>query len=195
MASCEQREIDRREALRRAARLLGGVLSAPTIAGVLAGCGSSHADATTFAPRALSSEQLEGVATIADLILPETDTPGARSVGVHQFIDTMLAEYYTALDRQRFLTGLADVDARAQKAGGRPFLRCSGDEQRAIIEALDRETYAASGAPFFRTFKELTLVGYYTSHVGATQELKYARVPGRFEGCVPMTTVGRAWSV
>jgi hypothetical protein len=48
--------------------------------------------------------------------------------------------------------------------------------------------------PFFHTMKELTLLGYYTSQIGATQELKYAPVPGRFDGCVPFATVGRAWS-
>ena len=190
MSQRDPLEIDRREVLRRAALLLGGVLAAPTIAGVLAGCGSSHADASTFTPRALTSDQSELVATIAEHILPETDTPGARSAGVHRFIDTMLAEYYAASDRRDFAAGLADVDARAQKACGRVFSRCSADQQRAIVESLDRER-----TPFIRTFKELTLVGYYTSQVGATQELKYARVPGRFEGCVPLSTVGRTWSV
>ena len=48
--------------------------------------------------------------------------------------------------------------------------------------------------PFFRTMKELTLLGYYTSQIGATQELKYAQVPGRFDGCVPFSSIGRAWS-
>jgi hypothetical protein len=47
---------------------------------------------------------------------------------------------------------------------------------------------------FFRRMKELTLLGYYTSQPGATQELKYAQVPGRFDGCIPFATVGRAWA-
>ena len=191
-------DIDRREALRRAALLIGGMLSAPTIAGVLAGCESRHADATTFVPRALTEDQLELVATMAEHILPTTDTPGARAVGVHRFIDTMLAEYYPAADTQRFVSGLADVDARAHRLAERRFLDCSPAQQVALLETLDREAFsmlAAAPTPFFRTLKELTLVGYYTSQPGATQELKYARVPGRFSGCVPLTAVGRTWSV
>ena len=181
------RTIDRREALRRAALMLGGVISAPVIAGVLAGCGRRRSGA-------LSSEQLELVATIADHILPETDTPGARAVGVHEFIDAMLVEGYTGDGRARFFAGLADVDARARAACGRPFLECARAQQRALLEDLDRETLAQPAA-FFRTVKELTLVGYYTSEIGATRELHHQPVPGRYDGCVPLATIGRTWAV
>src|SRR5260370_40881950 len=93
--------IDRREALRRAALVL---------AGVLAGCEARRAPAAGWRPRGLSAHQAEMVATIAEHILPETDTPGARAVGVHPFIDAMVAESYTAQDRQRFLDGPAGFD-------------------------------------------------------------------------------------
>src|SRR5437667_12748572 len=130
----------RREALRRAALMLGGVISTPVIAGVLAGCGRRRSGA-------LSSEQLELVATIADHILPETDTPGARAVGVHEFIDAMLAEGYADPDRARFIAGLADVDARARAACGRPFLECAREQQRAVPDDPDRQTFAAPATP------------------------------------------------
>lgn len=232
--------IDRREALRRAAALLGGALSAPAIAGVLAGCEARGGAAGNgggggdWAPRALSGDQAEMVATIAEHIIPETDTPGARAAGVHRFIDTMLAEYYPAAERERFLAGLADVDARARRGCDRAFLRCEAGEQRKVLDQLDAETFAAPGQqqpprpdpskqtergesatppgdlrpdttkratsqpeppPFFRTMKELTLLGYYTSELGATKELRHAPVPGRYEGCVPLAQVGRAWAV
>jgi hypothetical protein len=245
--------IDRREALRRAALLLGGALSAPAIAGVLAGCGGDAHRASggeSWTPRALTAEQGELVATIAEHVIPETDTPGARAAGVHRFIDAMLAEYYPAAERERFVAGLAEVDARARRECGRVFLRCDAARQRALLDRLDAEAYAAApppprptpdpvqqterGAagtkapadvrsdssrqlsrnaapqvtphaaapvsprdvPFMRTMKELTLLGYYTSEVGATKELRWVPVPGRFEGCVPLAKVGgRAWAV
>ncbi len=193
-----QRTIDRREALRRAALLLGGALSASTVAGVLAGCEARRTPNGAWAPRALSSDQLELVATIAEHILPETDTPGARTVGVHRFIDAMLADSYPDEERRRFLAGLSDVDARAQRSCGRAFLRCATAEQRTLLEQLDRETFGATAppeVPFFRLMKELTLVGFYTSEAGATRELRHAPVPGRFEGCVPLDQIGRAWAV
>jgi hypothetical protein len=165
--------IDRREALRRAALVLGGVLSAPLAAGVLAGCEARGVPDGTWRPRVLTPRQAELVASITDQILPDTDTPGARAVGVHRFIDALLAESYSAAERERFVTGLVEL--------GR---------QRAQLERLDREAQ-----PFFRSLKELTLVGYYTSEVGATRELHHAPVPGRFDGCVPLAQVGRTWAV
>src|SRR5437762_10021618 len=65
-----QETIDRREALRRAALLLGGALAAPTVAGVLAGCQAARVPDGAWAPRALSRAQVELVAAMAEHILP-----------------------------------------------------------------------------------------------------------------------------
>ena len=174
--------IDRREALRRAALVLGGMLSAPLAAGVLAGCEARGVPDGTWRPRALTPRQAELVASITEQILPETDTPGARAVGVHRFIDALLAESYSAEERERFVAGLGELERALQAS--------PPDQQRAQLERLDREAQ-----PFFRSLKELTLVGYYTSEVGATRELHHAPVPGRFDGCVPLAQVGRTWAV
>ena|SRR5436309_947748 len=205
--------IDRREALRRAALLLGGALAAPTVAGVLAGCQAARVPDGAWAPRALTRAQADLVAAMADHMLPETDTPGARAAGVHRFIDAMLAESFPPSERERFLAGLAEVDARAARTSGRPFLQCAPANQRALLEVLDCEAFAATtsppdrararkggtrdepAVPFFRTMKELTLLGYYTSEIGATRELHHAPVPGRYDGCVPLAQVGRTWAV
>ena len=188
--------VDRREALRRAATFLGGVLSAPAIAGVLAGCDSRGADGTW---RALTSEQGKLVATVAEHIIPETDTPGARAAGVHVFIDLMLAGHYGDEDRTRVLDGLTELDARAERECGVAFIRCSTPEQRALLTRIDQEAFAPMAGPgeipWFRTIKELTVLGYYTSEIGATQELRHVAVPERFEGCVPLDQIGRTWAV
>jgi hypothetical protein len=226
--------IGRREAIRRATLVLGGALSASAIAGVLAGCDAGASHAASWKPRALSSEQAELLATIAEHIVPQTDTPGARAAGVDRFIDTMLADYHQPAERDRFLAGLADVDARAKRAHSRTFSRCDATQQRGILETLDREAFPpragaatvtndegketerggagtpvlpsvkgdsdrrgpeAARRPFMRTMKELTVLGYYTSEIGATKELRYVQVPGRFEGCVPLTANDRTWAV
>lgn len=193
--------IDRREALRRTSLLLGGMISAPTLAAVLLGCDTAPPAPGGWTPRALSALEATQVATIAGHIIPTTDTPGAREAGVDRFIDRMLAEYYSPDSRAAFLRGLAGVDQRSRAARGKAFLDLTAREQLALLTALDAEAYrgetgsAASRQPsFIRTMKELTLLGYYTSQTGATQELKYVQVPGRFEGCVPFASVGRSWA-
>ena len=189
----------RREALRRAAILLGGVISAPTIAGILAGCDSRSAGNGTWTPLALTTGQAALVATIAERIIPETDTPGARTASVHVFIDKMLAEHYAPGDKQRVLDGLATIDARTREQCDGNFLDCSAEQQRAVLEIIDQEAFAKiperREVHWFRTLKELTLLGYYTSEVGATQELRHVAVPGRADGCVPFAQIGRTWAV
>src|SRR5260370_34913214 len=107
--------IDRREALRRTALVL---------AGLVAGCEARRAPAAGWRPRVLGTDQAEMVATIAEHIVPETDTPGARAVGVHEFIDAMLADGYAGEDRPRFFPGLADVAPRPRASCGPPPLEC-----------------------------------------------------------------------
>lgn len=200
MTTPERALLDRREALRRVTLLLGGALSAPAMAGVLAGVSacerSGRVPGASWTPRALTPLQGETVAVVAEHIIPETDTPGARGVGVHEFIDTMLAEYYGEAERVQFAAGLADLDRRSHAMHDVDFLDASADQQRLLLVAVDRESYggAQPAPPFFRMMKELTLLGYYTSEAGATRELRYEQVPGRFDACIPFADVGRAWA-
>ena len=208
-------DISRREALRRSAWLLGGTLSAPTILGVLAGC---RADTSTaWVPRTLTPHQHDTVEAIAEIIIPTTDTPGARAAGVGRFVDAMFSDYYPAKDRRRFLDGLSRVDSQAKRRHGRAFTDLPADQQTAMVLEMDQAAFAelpgtvgqpfrpelvpelrksdvaagegvgaspkeaASPSPteedigrdsFFRTMKELAVVGYYTSEVGQTRELR-----------------------
>ena len=189
--------ISRRQALEQVAILLGGAISAPTVAGVLSRpTRRAWAASPAWAPRTLSPAQLELVATVAEHIIPQTDTPGARAAGVHRFVDTLLSDHYPATERDRFLAGLADVDARAQSAHGQPFSQCSREQRVALLSEMDARAYASSRGEdgwFFRRLKELTIVGYYTSEFGAMQELHVSPF-GAYRGDIPYASVGRAWS-
>ncbi len=67
------------------------------------------------------------------------------------------------------------------------------DEQGNEVDA-PQIAAVEDGPPFFRQLKELTLSGYYTSEVGASQELQWLAAPGRYDADVPLSEVGRAWS-
>ena len=138
--------IDRREALRRAAILLGGVISAPTLAAILQRDNLAWAAAVgdapgPWVPRTLSTAQAELVATIADRVIPPTDTPGGRAAGVHQFVDTLLTDYYPVAERDRFIAGLQGVDFRALRAHKKPFVKLTRRQQDALLGKLDRDTF------------------------------------------------------
>lgn len=189
----------RRQALRRVGALLGGVISAPTAAGVLSGC--ERITGPDWSPRTLTTEQNEMVDTIAEIIIPTTDTPGARAANVNRFVDALLTDSYLPKDRDRFLSGLETTNARCKKRYESPFVECTEAQQRALVAELDDETFGPDAPefdperpPFFRMMKELTIIGYYTSEIGASQELKTSIVPGRYDGDVPYEKIGRAWS-
>lgn len=194
--------ISRRAALARTAALLGSALAAPTIAGVLAGCGDQKTSGTAAAQalRALTPEQEQLVAAVAEVILPATDTPGARDVGVSLFVDRMLADYHTAEAREKFAAGLARLDASAQAQHGKAFVSCTAAQQFALVDALDAQLFdpkaehtGADPRAFYGVLKELTLAGYYTSEAGATRELRVNPM-GRWRADVPYTQLGAGWA-
>ena len=188
--------MNRREMLERVALLMGGTLSASAITGILAAFEPPKEAA--YAPQTLTSTQDELVATIAELIIPTTDTPGGRAAGVNRFIDGMLTSIYAEAERKRFLRGLVGLEARA-KARGSSFLGSSVSTQVQILSELEAESVAAraSGTAhenLFHLLKELTLIGYYRSEIGATQEQRWLMWPGYYKGDVPYKEIGRAWS-
>jgi hypothetical protein len=187
--------ITRREAVARTALLLGGTLAASSVAGAENTAWRTPSPAWRL--RTLSTDQSELVATIAEHIIPATDTPGARAAGVDRFVDTILTNYYGVAECQRFLDGLADVDARALKEHGKTFLATTPQQQVALLTALDAESFPPDAAPtngwFFRRMKELTLLGYYTSEVGAMTELKLNPM-GVYRGDIPYRSIGHSWA-
>lgn len=154
--------------------------------------------ATQAAPHTLNAHQAETLTTIAELILPRTDTPGATDVGATAFIDLILTEWYDDADRSRFLSGLADVDARSQRLFGKNLVDSSALQQSEILTDLGAQMMeeaervrdqpptlgeVPSGVNFYSMLRRLVLTAYYTSEAGATQELHFEMIPDRYEGC------------
>jgi len=185
--------MNRRDMLSALGRALAIPLLSDLPVGRLEAVGrATHARARGRALRVLDPHQTETVATIAEMIIPETDTPGARAARVHEFIDLLLAEWFSDEDRARFLAGLADVDTRSRDLFGVDFVTATEPQRGAILSGLDAEATALQRAKtkpqrhFFRQMKSLTLYGYYTSEIGAA-ETHYEIIPGSFDGCMPLS--------
>ena len=155
----------------------------------------------TAALKALDPHQNATVATISELIIPQTDTPGAKAARVNEFIDLIVAEWYDQEEKSTFLTGLAGVDQHSQSSFSKNFVDCSNKQQIQILNDLDEEARVKSEPPprrrvrnappeekpFFFMIKQLTLIGYYTSEIGFEQELHEEIIPARHAGCVPLS--------
>lgn len=197
--------MDRRELLKGIGLLLGGSISPAVASAVLAD------DVRLDAPgqrqlQTLSADEDRLVTAIAETIIPATDTPGAKGARVNEFIDLLLSEWFEREETERFLAGLADLDSRSRAETGQPFADLGPDRQLALLQPLEREASEAraaarnggsdpnKGLSFFSSMKELTLVGYYTSEIGMTQELLMPEITSTFSGCVPFDEIGRSWS-
>lgn len=187
--------MNRRDALKHVGILLGGVVSAPVINAVLSGCQASD----PWKPKILTEEQNDIVTVICDMIIPETETPGAKTLQVNRFMDLIVSDWYKDKDRDRFLNGFAQLADRCQKTSGKTFLDMTPEERTTLLTDLDKEGIDArmedeENLTFFAMAKELTLVGYFTSETGTKQELSYKPVPGLYHGCISTDEVGKAWA-
>ena len=142
--------------------------------------------AQDWAPRVLSARQNDQVNALSDLIIPETDTPGAKAVLVNRFIDDVLNKAQPAV-REEFLSGLAWIDARSKTLFGKDLLTASAAEQTGLLTRLSTEGSQEQriGIDFFQAIKSMTINGYYTTEIGLRRELGD---PGQlflpqFQGC------------
>src|SRR6266566_7960460 len=186
--------IDRREAIRRVTVLLGGVALVGG-GGLVAACErAQNRAATTSAAGTFTAQDIAFLDEVADTILPETKTPGAKAAHVGAFMALMVTDTYEEREQGIFRDGMRQMDAAS-------FMAATPAQRLALLERLDREQKAymdarARGAPahYFRMMKELTLLGYFTSEIGCTQAMRYEETPGRFEPCVPYTPGETAWA-
>ena len=181
-------------------KALSAVTAHALFPAVLAGAAEAAARLDTgqaWTPRWIRPPRAAMLEALVDTILPATDTPGARQARVHVFVDLALRDCYTAAEQALFLDGLEALARECETAHGRPFEACSPEERHALLARLDAASYAPdTGArgSFVRILKELTLVGFFTSRIGATQALAYEAVPGGVRGCLELRPGQKAWA-
>ena len=190
--------MNRREALSSVALLLGG-----TIIGAeafLSGC--TNADKNVGAAGLnFSKDDIAFLDEVGETIIPTTSTPGAKATKIGEFMQTIVRDCYEPKDQQMFVDGLKKLEEACEKKYGKGFLSCTPEQRHDLLVELDKEQkdYMAKKKPedpshYFRAMKELTIWGYFTSEIGATQALRYKAVPGKYEGCIPYKKGDKAWA-
>lgn len=138
--------------------------------------------------RTLNPAQRALVTNIAEMIIPETDTPGATSVKVPEFIDLILTEWASDEDRAAFLAGLSDIDARAAAMGTPRFVDMPAPKKIELLTTLDGARGDKTGAGLaFGRLKALTVYGYFTSKFVDQEILKTQMFFNGYQGSVPFT--------
>jgi hypothetical protein len=144
--------------------------------------------------------ELKILTRAADVIVPVTDTPGAVAAGVPRFIDALARHWMLPEELAQLHAGLADLDKRAKERYKRGFAACTPAQAADILQALrasspyEGRTFELAAriedpkAPFYLRLRDLVVLGYFTSEIGSTKELRYVPVPGRFDGDVDIKT-------
>ena len=197
--------MQRRDAL----KLLAAGAVVPALAPELFAFFQEAHPASGYALRTLNPHQNSTVVLMSEIIIPETDTPGATGARVNEFIDVILTEWAIEQDRNHFLEGLAGVDKQSNELYGKDFVDASAVQQLTLMRAMDEAVGMAGSRParhgntvperdtqlrgnFFTVFKGITLHGYYTSEVGFSRELGLQIIPGAQHGCVPVAIEKKA---
>ncbi|PWJ58769.1 gluconate 2-dehydrogenase subunit 3-like protein [Dyadobacter jejuensis] len=176
--------MNRRVAVQRITMMLGGVISAPLMAGIL----NEKTNHGGFIDP--TAEQKLLIAEVADVIIPTTTTPGAKAAGAEDFIIRVLRDCYELPAQQQYYKGLGKLDALAKSKFGKGFVALSTENKNAVV----LETTKVD-KPFFKMMKDLTVTAYFTSEIGCTQALDYLPIPGRFEGTWPMPKGQKSWAL
>lgn len=196
--------IDRREAIRRVAVALGAVTFVGGNA-LLAACSRERPvleDGERIGD--FTRDDVAFLDEVAETMLPETGTPGARAARTGAFMALMVTDTYDESSRQVFRNGMRALDQASRESTNAPFMSATPSQRLALLERLDREqlsymkardeSLAEPPAHYFRMMKELALLGYFTSEIGCTQAQRYVESPGRFDPCVPHRPGERAWA-
>lgn len=142
---------------------------------------------------------------LAEIIIPQTDTPGAKAAGVGKFITTMIRDCTSRPAQNNFINGLEELADYAKDHFDKPFLACMPEEKTKIMQHFEEKGKPYKGVmgkveskylgdPFFITLKRYTVMGYCTSRVGATSALQYDYIPGAYQAALPLQAGQKAWA-
>jgi hypothetical protein len=131
-----------------------------------------------WTPVLVNASQATVLAEVVETIIPTTATPGAKAARVHVFVDLALARCVAPEKQQPVLAALDGL--------GNGFVAASPADRAARLGALDKDAFAL--------LKELTVLGYFTSEIGATHALAYDKVPGGYWGCLDLKPGQRGWA-
>ena len=191
--------MNRRDALSRVALILGGTIVGANI--FLEGC--KPADKKQITGVDFQPEDIAYLDEIADTILPTTaSSPGAKAAAVGTFMTVMVKDCYDEKEQKIFIDGMNKIHEASKKKHDKDFMESSPQQRHDLLVELDKEQKEHSTnkkkedpAHYFRMIKELTLLGYFTSEIGATKALRYVESPGRYDGNAPYKKGDKAWAI
>lgn len=186
--------MERREAVQYISLLLGGTLVGSNA--FLTGCKTKTGKQTNF-----DEDDIAYLNEVANTILPETSTPGAKAAMVGQFMTVMINDSYEEKDQKIFHEGMKKLNDLSEKTYDDSFMKINENQRHELLVKLDQEQKEymknkkkEEPSHYFRMMKELTMLGYFTSEIGCTKARRYVESPGKYDGCVPYKKGDKAFA-
>lgn len=171
--------MNRRVALKNVALVVAGVVLLPA-------CDLSKPSAEGL--QAFLSPKQEGLlAEITETFIPATDTPGAKDLGVPEYIQRMVTDCYDQDIQQEFLQGMERVENVAKRDYGKSFAALGMAERTEVLRNMGSSADEVD-KKFFGFVKGLSIAGFMTSEYVMTNHTDYKMIPGHYYGCIPVPT-------
>jgi hypothetical protein len=192
-------EKSRRNFLKGFTTLLGGIAVGSLLTGDAISVAMAYvpnSDSILTDGKVFNKSQLMLLKQICSIVIPKTDTLGAAEVDTHGFIDNQLFHCHTKEEQKTVLALLKLVNESAKKQLSMSFMKLTSEQQFQLLNDFDlgRQRFNQTQRDDFKLLKQYICFGYYTSEVGATQELRYDPVPGGFQGSIPYKNLDPSWA-
>ncbi|WP_299256443.1 gluconate 2-dehydrogenase subunit 3 family protein [uncultured Aquimarina sp.] len=212
--------MNRREALKNIGLSAGYIAATPAIFSILQSCQKEYI--LDWTPELLSIDEGKALEQIVDLIIPETDIPGAKSLHVPMFIDKFINNGIDKVEEvQMFKYGagviltelgineekdIDDVTVEEYDALLNKYLKLPKETQKKYWEEmsevktpedLEKTSQEVISFVFLSSVRDIAIYGFKTSKEIAENVLNYLPVPGEYVGCdsVQNLTGGKDWAL
>ncbi|CAH8283599.1 gluconate 2-dehydrogenase subunit 3-like protein [Mariniflexile fucanivorans] len=184
-------------------KALGSILGLTGI-GIVSYVGLKYVSGNSASNKGQLPKYLNLIAELVDVIIPPTETPGAKEAKVQDYIVDFMESCASNKEYNNFFNGLNDLQETCLNTYDASFENCTMEQKMVLLEDLDNNSGSNSlfskinnklrGRSFFNLLKTLTIEGYCTSELGTTVHLNYAPVPGKYEAITTINTNQKAWA-
>jgi hypothetical protein len=122
---------------------------------------------------------------LVEIIIPETDSPGAKSLGVHKYVSSILNDCYPDNLKVISQNMIKFLNDKAFTVSGKNFTESDKKVRFELFAALEKGE-SVEAKSFFQLMKKLTIQGFTSSEYFLTTYRSYQMAPGFFHGCVPV---------
>lgn len=197
--------MDRRNALKKTGLLTGAAVVIPTFLSLLQSCKTETR--LEWEPLFLTKNEALFVSSLVDMILPQTETPGALDVKVDMFLDKVFAKTYVTEAQQKVRLEMAQFNADCKQQFGDTFLNLNKSDKDAMLRLAETKSGKFNGSiwgtaagkqepvGFYRSLKSMAIWAYFSSVEIGEKVLNYDPIPQEYDGCKPLSEVGNRYSL